>query len=47
MPAIANKLISSIDGPERAVEISIPAAEHLFREIRIENRLTGVKWGAN
>ena len=32
---------SSIDGPGRKVEISIPAADDLFREIRIENQLIG------
>ena len=42
MPATANKILSSIDGPKRKVEISIPAADDLFREIRIENQLIGV-----
>jgi hypothetical protein len=42
MPARANRLLSSIDGPNKKVEITIPAADDLFREIRIENRLLGL-----
>lgn len=42
MSAIVTKVLASIDGPNRKVEISIPAADHLFREIRIENKLMGV-----
>lgn len=42
MHAIANKIFPSIDGPKRRVEISIPAADDLFREIRIDNQLMGV-----
>jgi len=42
MPARAIRLLPSIDGPDRKVEISIPAADALFREIRIENKLFGV-----
>ena len=41
MPATANKMPYSIDGSKGKVEISIPAADVLFREIRIENQ-TGV-----
>jgi hypothetical protein len=37
MSASANKLLSN-----RTVEIAIPAAEDLFREIRIDNQFTGV-----
>jgi hypothetical protein len=39
MAAKAVRLLPSVDGPERKVEISIPEADDLFREIRIENRL--------
>src|SRR5215472_11341852 len=42
MSAFAKKLLPSLDGPNRKVEIAIPAADDLFREIRIENQLTGV-----
>jgi len=42
VPATANKILSSIDGPKRKVEISVPAADDLFREIRIENKLMGL-----
>ena len=42
MPAQAIKLLPSIDGPNRRVEISVSAADDLFREIRIENKLIGV-----
>jgi hypothetical protein len=42
MPATANRILSSIDGPKRKVEISVPAADDLFREIRIENKLMGL-----
>lgn len=42
MPATANKILPSTDGPNQRVEISIPAADVLFREIRIENRLIGM-----
>jgi hypothetical protein len=42
MPATAKKVLSSIDGPKRKVEISVPTADDLFREIRIENKLMGV-----
>ncbi len=41
MAATANKILPSIDGPKRKVEISIPQADDLFREIRIENQLIG------
>lgn len=42
MPATANKILPSIDGPKQKVEISIPAADDLFREIRIGNQFIGV-----
>lgn len=42
MSAIAVKLLSSGDGPNRKVEITIPEADDLFREIRIENKLLGL-----
>lgn len=42
MSASAKKLLPSVDGPNRKVEIAISAADDLFREIRIENQLTGV-----
>jgi hypothetical protein len=42
VPATATKVLPSMDGPKRMVEISIPAADVLFREIRIENQFTGV-----
>jgi hypothetical protein len=43
MPARATRLLPSIDGPNKKVEITIPAADDLFREIRIENRLLGLE----
>lgn len=42
MPARAIKLLPSVDGQNHKVEISIPAADDLFREIRIENKLVDV-----
>lgn len=42
VPAIAGKVLSSLNSPTERVEISIPAAEDLFREIRLENRFHGV-----
>jgi hypothetical protein len=42
MPAIATKTLPTPEGPDRRVEISVTAAEDLFREIRIENRFTDV-----
>ena len=42
MAATATKLLSSVDGPDKKVEISIPAADDLFREIRIDNKLVGI-----
>jgi hypothetical protein len=43
IPAVVQKIIKSVY-PEQMekIEISIPAADDLFREIRIENRLTDV-----
>jgi hypothetical protein len=42
MPAVAQKILSAIDGRDRKVEISIPSADDLFREIRIYSRLIGM-----
>lgn len=42
MHAQVTKVVPSIDSPRAKVEISIPAADSLFREIWIENQLTGV-----
>ena len=42
MPARAIKLLPTTDGPNRKVEISIPAADDLFREIRLDNQLLGL-----
>lgn len=42
MPATAKKILSSIGGPKPRVEVSIPAADDLYREIRIENQLIGL-----
>ena len=43
MPAIVNKVLKpSAIGSEK-IEISIPEAEDLFREIRVENVLTDAK----
>jgi hypothetical protein len=42
MHAQATKVVPSIASPRAKVEISIPAADDLFREIRIDNQLTGV-----
>lgn len=42
MSATANKILPSIHGPKPRIEISIAAADDLFREIRIENQFTGV-----
>ena len=40
MAARASKVIPSKYGPDEIIEISIPEAEDLFSEIRIENSLT-------
>jgi hypothetical protein len=44
LAAVVNKVVKSVlpDEPDK-VEISISGAEHLFREIRIENRFTNVE----
>ena len=42
MPATAKKILSSTGGPKPRVEVSIPAADDLYREIRIENQLIGL-----
>lgn len=41
MTATATRLLPSVEGPDRRVEISISEADDLFREIRIKNQLTG------
>ena len=41
-PAHAKKVIPSFDSRTTKIEISIPSAESLFRDIRIENQFTGV-----
>ena len=41
VPAVVQKIIKSVyPGQMEKIEISIPAADDLFREIRIENTLT-------
>lgn len=42
MLATARRLLPSADGPNRKVEISVSGADDLYREIRIENQLTGL-----
>jgi hypothetical protein len=42
MSASAKKLLPSVGDPKGRVEISIPQADDLFREIRIANQLTSV-----
>jgi hypothetical protein len=42
MSATASRLLRSVDGPNRTIEIAIPAAGDLFREIRIDNQFTSV-----
>jgi hypothetical protein len=43
VPAVVQKIVKSVyPGQVEKVEIEIPAADDLFREIRIENKLTGV-----
>jgi len=37
MPARVNKVLPPLDGLKPTLEISIPAAQHLYREIRIAN----------
>ena len=43
MPAKVKKVLPSFGRPNGKVEISIPAAEYLFQEIRIENKLTDME----
>jgi hypothetical protein len=41
LPATVEKIIKSIDpGDPETVQIAIEGADHLYREIRIENTLT-------
>lgn len=42
MPAIATKTFPDVDDPKGKVEMSIPAADNLFRELRISNQFTDV-----
>lgn len=42
VPAMAGKVLPPLNSPTGRVEISIPAAEDLFREIRLENSFQGV-----
>lgn len=42
MGARVTKLVPSVDGPNSKMEISIPPADDLFREVRIDNRLLAV-----
>lgn len=42
LTARATKLLASGYGPTGKVEIAIPEADDLFREIRIENKLTSI-----
>jgi hypothetical protein len=42
MSAVATKILPSFVAPRATVEISIPDAADLYREIRIENQFTGV-----
>jgi len=42
VPAVARKVLPAVNSPNGRVEISIPAAEDLFREIRLENVFNGV-----
>jgi hypothetical protein len=42
VPAVAGKVLPGVNSPNGRVEISIPAAEELFREIRLENVFNGV-----
>lgn len=42
LPARANKVLSAPDGPKPRVEISIAAADDLYREIRVENQFIGL-----
>ncbi len=42
-PAVVQKMVKGVyPNQMEKIEISIPAADDLFREIRIENKLTGV-----
>jgi hypothetical protein len=43
VPAVVQKIVKNVyAGQMEKIEISIPAADDLFREIRIENALTAV-----
>lgn len=38
LPAVVEKIIRPIDGPEKA-QIAVEGADHLYRELRVENEL--------
>ncbi|HUK47271.1 MAG TPA: hypothetical protein VLW06_06755 [Terriglobales bacterium] len=38
LPGVVEKIINPIVGPEKA-QIAVEGADHLYREIRIENKL--------
>jgi hypothetical protein len=38
LPAVVEKIIKSPNGPEKA-QIAVEGADHLYRELRIENTL--------
>jgi len=42
MLATARRLLPSLEGPNRKVEISISGADDLYREIRVENKFVGL-----
>jgi hypothetical protein len=42
VPAVVSKVLPSLSKEPERVEISIPGADELFREIRIENTFTDV-----
>jgi hypothetical protein len=42
MPAVVEKIINPYGEPEKA-QIAVEGADHLYREIRIENTLTDEK----
>lgn len=38
LPGVVEKIIRPIDGPEKA-QIAVEGADHLYRELRVENEL--------
>jgi hypothetical protein len=53
LPAVVEKVIKPLAGPEKA-QVAVEGADHLYRELRIENKLTddegrkvGLKPGAH